>query len=81
MEIGLYAESAGLSSLDETIDHARRLGITRLELSTGGQSSQPFLDVDALLDSATRRQDLLTKLVFPLAVVFVLLPCGRSSLR
>ena len=62
MEIGLYAESVGLSSLDETIDHAQRLGITRLELSTGGQCAQPFLDVDALLENGARRNDLLTKL-------------------
>jgi sugar phosphate isomerase/epimerase len=61
VEIGLYAESAGLS-LDETLGHARRLGITRLELSTGGQCSRPFLDVDALLSSAPRRRELLDKL-------------------
>ena len=51
MEIGLYAESAGLSSLDETLPRARDLGITRIELSTGGQNHQPFLDVDQLLES------------------------------
>jgi sugar phosphate isomerase/epimerase len=62
LEIGLYAESAGMSSLDETIGHAQRLGISRLELSTGGQCSRPFLDVDALLGSAAQRKDLLTKL-------------------
>jgi len=59
MEIGLYAESAGLSTLAETLPRARDLGITRIELSTGGQSPEPFLDVDALLESESGRQALL----------------------
>ena len=59
MEIGLYAESAGLSSLDETLLRARDLGITRIELSTGGQNPEPFLDVDSLLESESGRQALL----------------------
>jgi sugar phosphate isomerase/epimerase len=62
MEIGLYAESAGLSSLDETLGCAQRLGISRIELSTGGQNSRPFLDVDALLTNPQQRRELLHKL-------------------
>jgi sugar phosphate isomerase/epimerase len=62
VEIGLYAESAGLSSLDETLARARDLGLTRIELSTGGQAERPFLDVDALLASAEERRALLDKL-------------------
>ena len=62
MEIGLYAESAGLDSLAETLPHAQHLGITRLELSTGGQNSRPFLDVAAMLDSGARRRELLDTL-------------------
>ena len=62
MEIGLYAESAGLSSLDETLSHACDLGITRIELSTGGQNPQPFVDIDALLESDVRRRALLAKI-------------------
>ncbi len=62
MEIGLYAESAGLASLDETLPRARDLGITRIELSTGGQNSQPFIDVDVLLESKSKRRSLLNKL-------------------
>jgi sugar phosphate isomerase/epimerase len=62
MEIGLYAESAGLGSLDETLERIRSLPITRIELGTGGQNSRPFLDVDALLASRSRRRELLTKL-------------------
>ena len=59
MEIGLYTESAGLSSLDETLPRARDLGITRIELSTGGQNPKPFLDVNSLLESESGRQALL----------------------
>jgi sugar phosphate isomerase/epimerase len=59
MEIGLYAESAGVSSLGETLAHARDLGISRIELSTGGQDAHPFVDVDALLESKPARRALL----------------------
>lgn len=58
MEIGLYAESAGLATLDETLEAVAGLGITRIELSTGGQCPSPFLDVDELLDDAKARGDL-----------------------
>jgi sugar phosphate isomerase/epimerase len=62
MEIGLFAESAGLGDLDETLRRAARLGITRLELSTGGQTRDPFLDADRLLADAGARRELLQKL-------------------
>lgn len=62
MEIGLYAESAGLGDLDETLRRAAALGITRIEMSTGGQCNQPFLDVDRLLADTTARRELLAKL-------------------
>jgi sugar phosphate isomerase/epimerase len=59
MEIGLYVESAGLSSLSETLAHARDLGISRIELSTGGQDAKPFVDVDGLLERESGRRALL----------------------
>lgn len=62
MEIGLYAESAGMSSLDETLPRARGLGITRIELATGGQNPRPFLAVDELLGSKPSRREILLKL-------------------
>src|SRR5688500_13138389 len=62
MEIGLYAESAGLSSLNETLPRARNLGITRIELATGGQNPRPFLDVERLLESQPARRELLQQL-------------------
>ena len=62
VEIGLYAESTGLPSLDEVLPRAAALGVTRIELSTGGQTDHPFLDADALLASGGARRDLLAKL-------------------
>ena len=62
MEIGLYAETAGLTSLRETLPRLTALGITRIELSTGGQRARPFLDVDALLDRPDARERLLDEL-------------------
>ena len=62
MEIGVYAESAGLPTLDETLACAAALGITRIELSTGGQAVRPFLDIDRLLGSDQARRDLIAKL-------------------
>ena len=59
MEIGLYAESAGLSSLGVTLARARDLGISRIELATGGQEAEPFIDADALLKSESGRRALL----------------------
>jgi sugar phosphate isomerase/epimerase len=62
MEIGLYAESTGLDSLAETLLHAQRLDIRRIELSTGGQNSRPFLDVEAMLESGAARRELVETL-------------------
>ncbi|MBA3415244.1 MAG: sugar phosphate isomerase/epimerase [Chloroflexia bacterium] len=62
MEIGLYAESTGLATLDEVLRRGGGLGITRLELATGGQAERPFLDLDALLASEPARRDLLARL-------------------
>ncbi len=55
MQIGLFAESAGLGSLGETLEAIAGLGISRIELATGGQCDSPFLDVDNLLADKTAR--------------------------
>ena len=62
MDIGLYAETAGLASLGETLARAAALGITSIELSTGGQRERPFLDVDRLLAGEQERSRLLSDL-------------------
>ena len=62
MDIGLYAESVRLPSLEETLRSASALGISWVELSTGGQAPSPFLDVDRLLASPGARSELLAML-------------------
>jgi len=49
MEIGLFAESAGLPDLERTLERAAALGTWRIELATGGQCEQPFLIKDVTL--------------------------------
>jgi sugar phosphate isomerase/epimerase len=63
MEIGLYAESAGLATLDETLEAIAGFGIARIELSTGGQCPLPFLEVDQLLADSKSRTALQRSLV------------------
>lgn len=61
MQIGLFAESAGLASLDETLNAIEGLGIRWIELATGGQCDNPFLDFDALLTDNYARIELQRK--------------------
>jgi sugar phosphate isomerase/epimerase len=60
--LGLYAESLRLPSLEETLEAASALGISWVELSTGGQAASPFVDVDRLLASAEARAALMSTL-------------------
>ena len=62
MEIGLFLESTGLPTLDEALERAAAAGITRVEMTTGGQAERPYLDLDRLLGSESARRELLAKL-------------------
>ena len=55
MDIGLYTDSLTNHSFDEALDIAAAAGVRSIEIATGGQSSAPHLDVDALLASAAAR--------------------------
>ncbi|HET9615172.1 MAG TPA: sugar phosphate isomerase/epimerase [Candidatus Limnocylindrales bacterium] len=55
MEIGLYTDSLSSLPFEEMLDVAAASGVTAIEIATGGQSSAPHLDVDALLASASAR--------------------------
>ncbi len=55
MEIGLYTDSLSRLPFAEMLDVAAAGGVTAIEIATGGQSSAPHLDVDALLASAPAR--------------------------
>lgn len=62
MQIGLVTDSLGHLALDDLLDTAARLGITRLEFGCGNWSSAPHLPLDALLDSERLRREFLGKL-------------------
>jgi sugar phosphate isomerase/epimerase len=55
VEIGLYTDSLSSLPFEEMLDVAAESGVTAIEIATGGQSSAPHLDVDALLASAAAR--------------------------
>lgn len=55
MDIGLYTDSLSRLPFERMLDVAADAGITAIEIATGGQSSAPHLDVDALLASAPAR--------------------------
>lgn len=62
MQIGLYAESAGMNDFDATLKRMSALGIRWIELSTGGQDDHPYLDAPKLLKSTKARKELTAKL-------------------
>ncbi len=62
MQIGLYAESAGMNDFDAVLKRMSALGIRRIELSTGGQETYPYLDAPKLLKSKKARKELTAKL-------------------
>jgi sugar phosphate isomerase/epimerase len=62
MEIGLFAESAGMKSLDATLERMTNLGVKRIEMSVGGQDEFPFLDAPKLLQDKHARDELMKKL-------------------
>lgn len=55
LELGLYTDSLGHLGLEAALDIAAEIGATGIEIATGGQSSAPHLQIDALLGDAGRR--------------------------
>ena len=55
MDIGLYTDSLTDHPFEAALDIAAGSGVRSIEIATGGQSSAPHLDVDALLASAAAR--------------------------
>ena len=62
MRIGMVTDSLSHLPLDELLAAAAGLGIEMLEFPCGNWSSAPHLNLDALLDSAAARGDLMAKL-------------------
>ena len=59
MHISLMTDSLGQVSFETMLDTAAELGIETLEITTGGYSSAPHLDLDKLLGSADARREYL----------------------
>ena len=55
MELGIVTDSLAHLPLEEMLDTVASLGISSIELPTGGWSSAPHLDLDLLLSDAAAR--------------------------
>ncbi len=58
MKLGLYTDGVGHLDLDQCLTFAATHGLSCVELGTGNWSAAPHLDLDDLLASADRRDDL-----------------------
>ncbi len=58
MRIGLYSDSFGDLSFEDFLKKCNVLGIEEVELGVGNWSSAPHVDLDGLLDSEARREEM-----------------------
>ncbi|CUH75288.1 sugar phosphate isomerase/epimerase family protein [Tropicibacter naphthalenivorans] len=56
MKLGFVSDSLGGMSLTQMLDHAVRMGVSGVEINTGGWSKAPHFDLPALRDSAEARR-------------------------
>ena len=56
MKLGVVSDSLGGLSFAEMLDHAQRLGVSGVEINTGGWSTAPHFDLAGMLTSAETRQ-------------------------
>lgn len=62
MHIGINTDGLATLSLDDMLDASRDLGIEYIEFSTGNWSHAPHIDLDELLSSQSKRDELSDKL-------------------
>lgn len=55
MKLGFVSDSLGNQSLVEMLDNAQRLGVGGVEINTGGWSTAPHFDLQAMLSSSSAR--------------------------
>ncbi len=55
MKLGFVTDSLGAMSFDEVLDNAVRLGVSGLEVNTGGWSTAPHFDLGAMKSDARAR--------------------------
>lgn len=56
MKIGFVSDSLGRLSFDEVLDNAARIGVSGVEVNTGGWSTAPHFDLAAMKSSAEARR-------------------------
>jgi sugar phosphate isomerase/epimerase len=57
MKLGFVTDSLGALPLREVLKHAERMGLSGLEVNTGGWSTAPHFNLDQMLDSTTARRE------------------------
>ena len=58
MKIGLVTDCLGNQSFEELLRSCKQLGIEQIELGCGNWSSAPHVDLDGLLESETKRDEM-----------------------
>lgn len=58
MKLGIVTDSMGNKSLEEVLMSCKELGIEQIELGCGNWSSAPHIDLDGLLESEEKREDM-----------------------
>ncbi len=58
MKIGIVSDCLGNQSLEELLQTCQTLGIEQVELGCGNWSSAPHVDLDGLLESETKRDEM-----------------------
>ena len=59
MKLGFVSDSLGSHSFEAVLDHAARIGVSGVEVNTGGWSAAPHFDLARMKDSADARRDFL----------------------
>lgn len=62
MKLSFVTDSLGHLPFEEMLDYVAALGIEYIEMTTGGWSKAPHLNLDELLTSDSRRNDFLNAL-------------------
>lgn len=57
MKLGFVSDSLGGMAFDDLLDHAARMGVSGVEVNTGGWSTAPHFDLAAMKSSAGARKE------------------------
>lgn len=60
MKLGFVSDSLGAHTFQAVLDHASRMGVSGVEVNTGGWSTAPHFDLAAMKQSPAARRDFLT---------------------